>query len=580
MKKTNIEIQKEVNLFEKETSFDQEVKIYFLRNYTVENIDPFLKHEVFSLGFKPHIAYNDFNVITQNVLDKSSDLYTQNYDVVVLSLYLDIFDPSSLSYGWDSKKTISELRTLFSLLKDNISSKIVLNTFVEPLYPELGITNSAEVAKATIEIAKINTFINQFTIDNLSSFVLVDWNKILRVLGEERSFDYRFWYSSKSPFKPDFSRAYAFEISKVIKALKGKTKKCVVLDCDNTIWGGIVGEDGIDGIKLDNDTYPGKAFYDFQKKIVNLHKQGILITLCSKNNEEDVFEVLEKHPNCLIKKEHLSAWRINWQDKSGNILELAKELNIGLDSFVFFDDNEAECAIVKDFVPDVEVVHVPKKPYLMHNILHKDGFFETLQLSKEDANRTKLYQEEKLREENKAKYNNIEDFLKSLDIEVKIVEIPKEGIPRVAQLTQKTNQFNLTTKRYSEDQIGELVKDKDAIVLSIQAKDKYGDMGITGVAIVKRDNNTAVFDTFLLSCRVLSRKIEDVFINKCFEVVNTKWEIDTWSASYIPTKKNSQVKNLWDRFGFEVCKEEVNLKQYSLMSKDIVISFVDYIKII
>lgn len=572
MQKTNIEILKELNDFEKKSLSSDQVKVYFLRNFTVENIDPFLKHNIYSIGYTPKVIYNDFNVITQNILDEDSELYSEQYDVVVLSLYLELFEPESTDINWRSKKIISELKELFLLLKKNISSKIIINTFIEPLYPEIGITNTSGISKQTIEIAQINSFLQEFTIDHLSSFTLIDWNKIIRILGEKNSLDYRFWYSSKAPFKQDFARAYAFEISKVINALKGKTKKCIVLDCDNTIWGGIIGEDGLDGIKLDNNSYPGKAFYDFQKKIVNLHKQGILITLCSKNNEDDVFEVISKHPHCLIKKEHLSAWRINWVDKFENIIDLAKELNIGLDSFVFFDDNKAECAIVKDFIPDIEVVNIPSKPYLMHNILNKDGFFETIQLSNEDSKRTMLYQEEKLRVKNKAKFNNIEDFLKSLNIKTEIVEVKQNDVARIAQLTQKTNQFNLTTIRYSENKILDFIKSKDSVVYSIKVEDKYGDMGVTGVAIIKKDGKVAMFDTFLLSCRVLSRKVEDTFINKCFELIGKKWDVNLWKAKYIPTKKNKQVENLWDKFGFKLVNSTKELKEYTLDSKEIVVN--------
>ena len=219
-----------------------------------------------------------------------------------------------------------------------------------------------------------------------AQFFLVDFERIIRLLGEEKTIDYRFWYTSKALFKKDFLNAYAQEIVKIAKALKGRTKKCLVLDCDNTLWGGIIGEDGISGIKLDKHIYPDKLYYEFQQNVINLHERGIIIALCSKNNEEDVWEILDNHPSCLLKRRHVAAWRINWDDKSSNIKSIANELNLGIDSFVFVDDSPLECELVKKMLPDVTVLQVPQKLYTYPKILLHDGWFDTLHISEEDKN--------------------------------------------------------------------------------------------------------------------------------------------------------------------------------------------------
>ena len=387
-------------------------------------------------------------------------------------------------------------------------------------------------------------------------------------------------YLSQSFFRGAFLKVYAERIARVSRALKGKSKKCIVLDCDNTLWGGIIGEDGIEGIKLDRNTYPGKVFYDFQKSVMYLFNRGVLVALCSKNNEEDVWEVLRNHPHSLLKKENFSTYRINWEDKAKNLVEIANELNIGLDSFIFVDDSEIECGWISQSLPEVEVLKVPKKLFLYPQLLFKDGWFDSLSHSEEDKQRNLMYQSEVQRKRSVQQFQNIDDYLESLNLIIKVHLITAEEIPRVSQLTQKTNQFNLTTRRYSEAQIQTTMENTNNEIYTLSVVDKFGDSGLTGVLILKIEEGCAGIDTLLLSCRVLGRKVEFEFVRQCFGMIEKRWNPELWSAEYIPTAKNHQVESFWEKFQFSVKESDNGRKRYQSVTNELSFSEIPYIKTI
>ena len=259
------------------------------------------------------------------------------------------------------------------------------------------------------------------------------------------------------------------------------------------------------GIKL-GQTYPGSIYYEFQKELINFYNRGVILALCSKNNENDVWEVFWNHPAMILKEEHIAASRINWQDKAVNIKQISEELNIGLDSMVFIDDSDFEVEFVRKTLPEVEVIHIPQTKITENrNMLLSCGLFDTLTYSIEDKNRTAMYKAQAARKNLQVIATDMKSYLKSLEMEIDIDFADEFSIPRIAQLTQKTNQFNLTTKRYSETDIKNLVESDNSDVIYLKLKDKFGDSGIVGVCILKYENKMSLFDTFLLSCRVLGR---------------------------------------------------------------------------
>jgi FkbH-like protein len=526
-----------------------DVSVFILRNFTIEGIKPLLVFHCLKNDIRPTVSFGEFDNVLQELIEPDSSVHRESADIVVLSLMLEGLDPSYGEPGWKPSQALERLKTIFEVA---LSTEFLfaVNTFIPPYDPDYGIAGTAELSERINEVATINHFIRSFVAKNSTRFILMDWERIARICGESETMDYRFWYMSKAPFKQTFLNLYALEILKVVRALKGKSKKCLLLDCDNTLWGGVVGEDGLSGIRLDRHAYPGNIYHDFQKQVLRLHERGVLLALVSKNNEEDVWEVLDHHPECLIKRKHLTAWRINWDAKVRNIEQIALELNIGIESFVFVDDSSTECELVRKMLPQVMVVQVPTKSHFYPRILARDGLFDTLSLSTEDRNRSNMYQEEAQRKQAEREFTSVDGYLASLELVATIRSVAPEDVSRIAQLTQKTNQFNLTTRRYSAAQIEAFARDDDSAVFSLSVRDRFGDSGVTGVLIAFREGDIARIDSLLLSCRVLGRNLETVFLDTCLGRLQQRWMAKEWEAEFLPSKKNSQTSDFYDRAGF------------------------------
>jgi FkbH-like protein len=335
--------------------------------------------------------------------------------------------------------------------------------------------------------------------------------------------------------------------------LKSRTKKCIVLDLDNTLWGGIIGEDGIEGIKLGN-TAPGIEYLDFQRSLLGLYNRGIILAICSKNNYDDAIKVFQEHPFQILKEEHFAAMRINWQNKATNIAELAKEINIGLDSIVFFDDNPVERSIVSQAHPEVLVVDMPKNPRLYRETLENLEVFDVLSLTKEDMARGEMYAGKRKRAELETSMESIEDFLRTLEMKVRIKPVDDFDTPRVVQLIGKTNQFNLTTRRYTDAEVQKFREGDSSIVYSMAVTDKFGDEGVVGVVIVKQKNEDWWIDTFLMSCRVIGRSVETAMLAKIVKDARAQGA-SRIIGEYIPTKKNPPAAKVYEDHGFGMSTE-------------------------
>lgn len=540
-----------VNGFESESRSGQPtLRVSILRNYTVEAIEPLLKYLAYKSGLEPKVTIGDYDNVRQEVLNLDSHVYASKPDVVVVSTLLEHLDPGSLRSGWDGANARDALLSTLSDLVERSRAIIMVNTLLPPLRHESALLAPAALTHRVAQVRAINDALRAFAAKHSHQVFVVDWERILAQLGEDRAIDYRFWYMSRAPFKKDFLAHYAWEIVRAGRALKGKTKKCLVLDCDNTLWGGVIGEDGLSGIKLDAFEYPGRCFYDFQKSILNLLDQGVIVALCSKNNEADALEVIDNHPHSLLRRNHLAAWRINWTDKASNIAALAEELNLGLDSFVFVDDSGIECDQVRQALPDVTVIQAPKAAYELPGLLYRDGLFDGLVKSEDDAKRTASYVAERERTQAQKSFASTEEYLASLELKAIIHEAPSAELARVAQLLGKTNQFNLTTRRHSEALVREFAESPDAAVYTLAASDRFGDLGLVAVLIVRREGEVGTVDTLLMSCRALGRKLEYVFVEHCLAELERRWQLRTWRAAYLPTKKNGQVSEFWDALGF------------------------------
>ncbi|MGD9685445.1 MAG: HAD-IIIC family phosphatase [Desulfobacter sp.] len=534
---TLAEVVRLVDSFERDNTTPEAVplSLYVLRNYTLENLVPFIKLPLYCHGLSTYVAFSDFDSYVQDVLDDDSLLYRDAPGYVLVSLSLD-----NLQYGdYDPIEFItSQVDTIIELLKKRTSAHIILHTFL----PSVASVSSCPATW----LHSLNSRLKAQA-DSDNRITVIDLEKVVMMLGEEKSFDYRYGFMFKSYFTHHFFREWGKEIAKVVLSASGFQKKVLVADCDNTLWGGIIGEDGLEGIKLDRNDYPGNVYYTFQKQLIRLQKQGILLCLCSKNNENDVMDVITKHPHCLLKPEHLAAWRINWDDKASNLISLARELNVGVDSFVFIDDSHLECDRVRRAIPEVEVFRVPEKIYELPKILGNYRGFFRLHHTVEDAVRTEFYRHERLRTDLAKTYSNIDDYLSSLNLRIVVDRATKREFERVAQLTQKTNQFNLTTKRYGLQDIERFAESSLHLVVTLKAFDKFGEYGLTGVAIIENTGSGFAVDTLLLSCRILGRKIEIAFLAELLRLASEKWSEDETRFTYIQSPKNEQVRLFLDQ---------------------------------
>jgi FkbH-like protein len=316
------------------------------------------------------------------------------------------------------------------------------------------------------------------------------------------------------------------------------------------LWGGIIGEDGLPGIKL-GKTHPGSAYYEFQQEILNLFNRGIILAVCSKNESEDVLQVFRNHPDMLLKEKHIAAFKVNWEDKPANLRRIAQELNIGLDSLVFVDDSQFEADLVRTALPEVEVIHLPENRAVEYKyILASCGLFDTLALSEEDKNRGAMYKAEAARKELLSTTTDMKTYLSSLEMQLEIRFPDTFSTPRVAQLTQKTNQFNLTTRRYSESNIREFLEASNSDVILLKVRDKFGDYGIVGACILRYDEVTALIDSFLLSCRVIGRGVEEAFLAEALKLAAQK-NCQIVVGEYYASAKNAQVKDFYVKQGFQ-----------------------------
>jgi len=392
---------------------------------------------------------------------------------------------------------------------------------------------------------------------------------------QQELIDWRFYFNSQTLLNPRLESTFRKWWSGKLGSIQFVRKKCLVLDLDNTLWGGVLGEDGIDGIKIGGD-YPGKAFLYFQEALLELSRNGVILTICSKNNEADVLEAWEKNPFVVLKKEHFATWRINWNNKADNIREIAKELNIGIDSMVFVDDNPTERELVRQELPEVETPEFPKQPYELPVFFKNlsDLYFRVYSITEEDKEKTAQYKANAQRLQAQSSFTDMTSYLKSLNIKMVIESANEHNIPRIAQMTQKTNQFNLTTHRYTEADIHQSLKDGWR-VWCLSVADKFGDSGITGCLMVKGNE----IDTLLLSCRILGKGIEVAFVKTIMREVKERWG-GYLNATYIPTKKNGQVADFYDKLGyFVLAEDEDGTKHYAISLEDADLEIENYYNI-
>ena len=521
----------------KETLFSVDIKMAFLSTFTVEPLVDFFVVEGAAHKVAVEHYIGGYDQVEQEILNPESRLYSFSPQITVLL-------PGAEWIHGDSEQRISHLSMLVQSFKKNCKGVLVLcNLLAVPCWP-FHITDDLQV----VMVRRFNERLWQSFSDD-PQVQVCDIDTLAAYYGYRESLSPQMEAMGKIPFSEPFLRVLAKKLFSHVRSAKGLFRKCIVLDCDNTLWGGIIGEDGMEGIHLGPD-WPGREYVAFQSAVLELYNQGVILAINSKNNYDDVIKVIREHPHMVLRENHFAAIAVNWEDKASNMLKLAEEIGIGVDSFVFIDDNPVERAMMKQMLPQVCTVELPSNPSLYARTLRETNEFAVAYLTEDDRNRGRMYAEQRSRNELQKSSTTLEEFLRSLDMVVTICEAGSDDIKRVSQLTQRTNQFNATTRRYTETEIKAMLDDSAYRIYVLKLRDKFGDNGTVGVAIVKSTPEKCDIDTFLMSCRVIGRKAEDIFVQRILaDAFNGSAKVV--NAEYIPTKKNGLVAGFWDQMGFE-----------------------------
>ena len=536
-------------------------RLAILRSFTVEPVTLLLQASAAVEGIELALHVGGFNAYMQEMLDPESSLYRFAPDVTILAVQSrDIAPDLFTGFSALTKEQVtsaiarvsSDIRNCIETCRSRSNCHLVVHTLEAPFRPNDGIMDWQRRDGQTAAFLEINERLADLPAQYPGVYLL-DYDGLISETGRLRWHNEQNWATSRLPLSAEALPRLAAEWLRFLHPLTGRTCKALAVDLDNTMWGGIVGEDGINGIRLDAEP-PGLAFLNLQRAILDLYHRGILLAICSKNNPADAMEVLEKHPAMLLRPEHFAAMRINWNDKAQSLREIAAELNIGIDAVAFLDDNPAEREWVRDQEPDVTVIDLPEDPADYARALRETAVFERLTVSAEDRERTRYYSEQKQRESSKHDYTSLEDFYRSLSTTVEIAPATDATIARIAQLAQKTNQFNMTTKRYSQQEIAALAANPNCSVYSVAVRDRFGDNGITGVVIVRESGSVHEIDTFLLSCRVIGRTVETAILAYLAQKARQAGAT-TLVGEFFPTKKNAPARDVYRAHGFRCVRE-------------------------
>ena len=530
-----------------------EKRVAILGGSTTSEIKNILELFLLNEGIKPIFYESEYNKFYEDALF-SEELKEFNPEIIYIHInYRNIqvfpkIENNSKEVNELLENTYSKFLSIWTSLKNKFNCIIIQNNFDYPKNRIMGNYDRVSQNGRINFINRLNEKITEYAQNN-KNFYINDINYLSAQIGLNKWEDNSLWYGYKYAVSYDVIPELCKNISNIIKAVYGKNKKCLVLDLDNTLWGGVIGDDGINGIKIGTETAIGEAYTEFQEYIKKIKDLGITLAVASKNEDNIAKEGLNLEDMRLKEKDFFTI-KANWNPKSINIENIAKEINIGLDSIVFLDDNPAEREIVRESLKTVAVPEMGNDVLNYIEYIDRNGYFEVINLSKEDLERNKYYEANKEREKEKSSFTNYEDFLKSLEMKADINFAKPLYFERIAQLTNKTNQFNLTTKRYSLAEIEKISVSKEDILFYGRLQDKFGDNGLISIISGKKEEKILHIELWLMSCRVLKRDMEkamfDFLIKYCKEN-----DIEKIYGYYYKTAKNNMVKDFYKELGFE-----------------------------
>ncbi len=542
------------------------LRVAILGGYSLYPLREIFEQFLFGAGYAAELWIGEYDNYVSEILDETSGIYSFQPEVIfVLPAQRRFFYSGAIT---DQRTVIEEqikndCQQLLSLMRranQKTHADILLCNFILPAGHDLGAYRNKTLASPWNYVAQINIELGL----NAPSFVhICDVNFMSARLGLMVARDRRRWFESKQIGSPTLLVAIAEEAARMVVALRRPMKKVLVLDLDNTLWGGVIGDDGLEGIEIGDTSARGEAFKAFQKYVLSLTERGVLLAVCSKNDHSKAIEPFEKHPEMVIKSNHVVCFKANWQPKSENIRAIAEELNLGLDSFVFVDDNPAEIEIVRQFLPQVSTILLTDDPSDYVSQLEDSRYFEPLSITQEDRIRSNQYIQQARYREIESSTTDMDSYLRSLEMVATISGFMREDVPRISQLINKSNQFNLTSKRRSESEVGSLLTSKAHVTCTIRLSDKFGDHGLISVLIGSIEGEVLYIDTWLMSCRVLKRQVEETALNELVRLA-TRSGYKKIIGRYIPSAKNGMVKSHYQNLGFATVHEADDGGEYVL----------------
>ncbi len=542
------------------------VRVAVLGDCATQHIAAALGGWGYEAGLHYDIFDADYDQIDAQTMDPSSELYAHRPDWIILANCTDRLYDAYCAYPLGERSRFAEtmrdrLVVVWQRIAANCTARLIQFNFPawdDRVFGDFGAKTPESFA---FQLRKLNFLLAESCAANKNVFP-VDVDGMQSRLGEHFVRDAKMYCIAKMPFRTDFLPYLAAQITDLIRAASGTFKKCVVLDLDNTLWGGVIGDDGIDGIQI-GELGLGHAFSAFQAWLKELKNRGIILCVCSKNNEPAAKEPFERHPEMVLRLEDISVFVANWQDKASNIRAIRDVLNIGMDSIVFLDDNPFEREAVRSLIPGITVPELPENPEEYVDHLRTLNLFETASYSEEDRVRTQQYRAEAQRVSLQNQCADYDAYLEGLEMVAQAEPFDSFHFPRIAQLTQRSNQFNLRTVRYTEQEIAALAADPRYLTLYFTLRDKFGDHGLISAVILEKRADRLFVDTWLMSCRVLKRGMEEFIVNKMLDTAR-KAGYSLVEGEYIKTAKNAMVSRIYEKLGFRALNDTTFVADVSI----------------
>ena len=531
---------------EAKQSTRRQVKLALTASHTTGEMGRMLRLAALRYGIDLVLFESGFAQYEQDLLDPASSLCRFEPHFVLIAAHEGALHlpPYSEAPDREVEAELNRWTGLWQSIRKHSNAQVLQHNFVPRAEVALGHLSTRLAGARYSMIQALNT---RLGLDG--GALIIDCDRLASEVGRRSWFDDRYWHLAKQAVAPQFLPLVARHTISVLAASLGLSRKCLVLDLDNTLWGGVVGEDGLSGIRLGAGP-EGEAFVAFQRYILELKAKGVVLAIASKNNDADAREVFERHPDMQLKLDDIAAFAINWEDKASNLRRIAAELKVGIESLVLVDDNPAECELVRRELPGVDVIELPRDPSHYVRRLADYLGFETVALTQEDVHRADAYRARAKIELLAASTTNVEDFYRSLGMSALIAPFDEMHLQRIEQLVAKTNQFNLTTRRRTSDELREVMNDPRYAALYVRLKDRFVDHGIVGVAIACKAGDALDIDTFLLSCRVIGRTVEASLL-ACLYQRAARMGCTRLRGTYLPTAKNAHVSTMYRQFKFE-----------------------------